>query len=155
MVCGFFIIQNFIEKDTQGFANVALANNVMDENLQAHLYLPPYLRPNQADIQQGSKVFAIADEVTGYGSALFGADCDITYQNKADYRFTNTLTVDGNVTANAKITAKSDIKSTTGDVLAGTISLKNHIHPAVLSIEGEAVAGVVTGTATGNTGKGE
>ena len=151
-----FIIEKFSDKkDAQGFsigANVAVK---FDMNLKGFLYLPPHLRQNQCNIMVGSEVFGIMDDVTGIGCAMFGIDCDITFKNLADYEFTKTLTVDGAVTMKDKLDVTNDIKSITGDVVATTISLKTHSHPATLTanVTGSVVAGVVeaSGPATGST----
>jgi len=48
--------------------------------------------------------------------------------------------VTGDLTVSGTITADGDIKSTNGDVIAGTVSLKNHVHPFTYA------AGPATGT---------
>lgn len=145
MICGIFIVDSLKDTDSEGFERVARSHNAMDTGLQADLYLPPALRPSQCGIKSGSKVFAIADEATGYGCALYGIDCDVDFVNKNNYHFTKTLTVDDDITGNANITIKrnidsatgnitaklGDIKATVGDVRATAISLKTHIHQIV------------------------
>ena len=138
MICGIFIVDSLKDKDSEGFERVARAHNSMDEGLQADLYLPPALRPSQCGIKSGSKVFAIADEVSGLGAALYGIDCDVNFVNKNRYHFTKTLIVDDDITGNANMTIKQNIDSTAGnitakvgDVKASTISLKTHIHQIV------------------------
>ena len=142
MICGIFIVDSLKDKDAEGFERVARSHNAMDTGLQADLYLPPALRPSQCGIKSGSKVFAIADEVSGLGAALYGIDCDVDFVNKNGYHFTKTLTVDDDITGNANMTIKrnidsatgnitaklGDIKATVGDVRATTISLKTHVH---------------------------
>ena len=138
MICGIFIVEALKDKDSEGFERVARAHNSMDEGLQADLYLPPAMRPSQCGIKSGSKVFAIADEVSGLGAALYGIDCDVDFVNKNRYHFTKTLTVDDDITGNANMTIKQNIDSTAGnitakvgDVKASSISLKTHIHQIV------------------------
>jgi hypothetical protein len=53
---------------------------------------------------------------------------------------------------------KNDVTSTDGDVLAGTISLKNHTHPitaATFTGTIDPVTGSATGSISGNTEKPE
>lgn len=162
MICGIFIVDSLKDKDTEGFERVARSHNAMDEGLQADLYLPPALRPSQCDIQKGSKVFAIADEATGYGCALYGIDCDVNFVNKNNYHFTKTLTVDDDITGNANMTIKQNIDSTAGsitaklgnitakvgDVTASTISLKTHVHQLV-AIPAQDCALIIAGATSG------
>ena len=147
LVSGIFIIDELKEKDAEGFESVARAHNQMEENITADLYLTPYLRPSRCDIKAGSKVWGIADTVTGYGAALAGIDCDVTFTDKNNYHYTKTLTVDGacdfkdTLTVDKATTMKDkldvtknitsstgDIKANVGDVVATTVSLKTHVH---------------------------
>lgn len=135
VVSGIFIVDELKEKDAEGFESVARAHNQMEENITADLYLTPYLRPSRCDIKAGSKVWGIADTVTGYGAALAGIDCDVTFTDKNNYHYTKTLTVDGacdfkdTLTVDKDVTSSTgDIKATIGDVVATTVSLKNHVH---------------------------
>lgn len=135
LVSGIFIIDELKEKDAEGFESVARAHNQMEENITADLYLTPYLRPSRCDIKAGSKVWGIADTVTGYGAALAGIDCDVTFTDKNNYHYTKTLTVDGacdfkdTLTVDKNITSSTgDIKANVGDCIATTVSLKTHVH---------------------------
>lgn len=121
---GFFIIKSFGDnKDLQGFATSAAVVSVMDERIEGNLLLPPYLRAGQCNIQTGSKVFAVMDDTTGFGVALYGVDgADFGYFFDADIEVKKSLKVDDS------ITAVNDIKSTIGDVKAKTYSLSTHTH---------------------------
>lgn len=141
---GYFEITEFLDgTDAAGAAFRARAKGVPDSGKVADLYLPPYLRKTQCGIDNGSRVFAIVDDVTGIGAALFGADgADFGYFVNADVEIKKSLTV------------TDDIKSTSGDVLAGQISLSTHTHPiTVAQFNGtiDPVSGAATGAVTGNT----
>ena len=58
---------------------------------------------------------------------------------------TGPLTVTGDITAKANVTVTKDVTSTGGDVTAGAISLKTHVHNCALPVNSE------TQTATGPT----
>jgi hypothetical protein len=167
---GFFIVQGFgSQTDGQGFETTIDVAVKYDMNIKGTLYLPPHLRKSQCEIGVGSEVFGVMDDVSGLGCAMYGVDCDINFKNKYDYEFTKTLTVDKAttlkdtldvtkaVTAKDTLNVTKDITSVTGDVIATTISLKTHTHPATLtaSVTGTATpAGLVeaSGPATGSTG---
>ena len=148
MISGIFIIDGLKDRDAEGFERVARAHNSMDPGLESDLYLPPALRPSQCNITIGKRVFGIADEATGIGCALYGIDCDISYENKGNYHFTKTLKVDGDVDFLSKLTVTKDIKSTGGDVKAGTISLKTHIH-RITTIPSQDAASIVSAATSG------
>ena len=166
VISGIFVVQSLEGKDAEGFETVALCNNQMEENLTFRCYLPPHLRPSRCEIKAGSKAFGFADTVTGYGVLLQGLDCDVTFDDKNNYHYTKTLTVDGacdfkdKLDVSKNITSSTgDIKANAGDVVATTVSLKNHVHPATLTASVEGTAGtpptalpvVAGGTATGTT----
>lgn len=115
---GYFVIDSFINKnDSSGFSTMVDVSSKMDMNLKYKLFLPPYLRKAQCAISEGDSVFGVADDNTGLGVALCGFDgSDFGYFFDADINIKKSLTV------------KDDIKSTSGDVKAGTISLKDHWH---------------------------
>ena len=166
VISGIFVVQSLEGKDAEGFETVALCNNQMEENLTFRCYLPPHLRPSRCEIKTGSKAFGFADTVTGYGVLLQGLDCDVTFDDKNNYHYTKTLTVDGACDFKDKLDVSKNITSSTGnikanagDVVATTVSLKNHVHPATLTASVEGTAGapptalpvVAAGTATGST----
>lgn len=134
---GFFKIKSLsTKKDSAGASILAVVSSQMDENITGDLYLPPYLRQTQSNISVGDVVFGIIDEVTGIGAALCGLDdADFGYFFNADINIKQKLTV------NDTIEATNDIKSTSGDVKAGLISLKDHVHSAELTVEGLAATG--------------
>lgn len=134
---GFFKIKSFsTKKDSAGASIIAAVSSQMDENLTGEMYLPPYLRQTQSNISEGDIVFGIIDEVTGIGAALCGLDdADFGYFFNADINIKQKLTV------NDTIEATNDIKSLSGDVKAGLISLKDHVHLAELTVEGLAATG--------------
>lgn len=141
---GYFEITEFLDgTDAAGAAFRARAKGVPDSGKVADLYLPPYLRKTQCGIDNGSRVFAVVDDVTGIGAALFG-------ENGADFGYF----MDADIEVKKSLTVTDDIKSTSGDVLAGTISLSNHTHPiTVAQFSGviDPVSGAATGAVTGNT----
>lgn len=129
---GFFTIKSFgDDKDLQGFETSAFVKSDMDPRIEGTLFLPPYLRAGQCNIQSGSKVFAVMDDTTGFGVAMFGKDsADFGYFFDADIEVKKSLKVDDS------ITATNDIKTTIGDVKAKTYSLSNHTHAYVGIPEG-------------------
>jgi hypothetical protein len=161
IISGVFIVNSLETKDSEGFETVALCHNQMEENLETRLYLPPYLRPSRCDIKAGSKVFGFADTTTGIGAALAGIDCDVTFTDKNNYHYTKTLTVDGACDFKDKLdvtkaitSSTGDIKANVGDVVATTVSLKNHKHPiTIASFTGtiDPVSHAAEGSVTGGT----
>jgi hypothetical protein len=161
IISGVFIVNSLETKDSEGFETVALCHNQMEENLETRLYLPPYLRPSRCDIKAGSKVFGFADTTTGIGAALAGIDCDVTFEDKNNYHYTKTLTVDGACDFKDKLdvtkaitSSTGDIKANVGDVVATTVSLKNHKHPiTIASFTGtiDPVSHAAEGSVTGGT----
>ena len=157
IISGIFTIDELKDEDAGGFNRVAEVHNDMDKDMCFELFLTPYLRASQCKIKSGSKVWGIADTVTGMGTALFGfEDADVDYINRAEYHYTKTLTVDGAVTMKDKLDVTKDIKSTSGDVVATTISLKGHTHPITAAHFTGVInpqTGAATGTISGNTEK--
>ena len=113
------------EKDRAGAYTMARAKAAPDTGLVAFLYLPPYMRTTQCGIGQNSRVFGVVDNVSGFGAALFGAgDADFGYFVDADVEIKKGLKVHDNIESTS-----GDIKADAGDVLAGAISLQDHVHP--------------------------
>ena len=143
MQFGFFVVDELIGKDAQGVAHVARVSSDLNNNIKGVFYLPPFLRPNQCGIKAGSVVYGGLDEVTGRGFAIYG-------QDDADYQYY----LDGDLEIKKKLTVADDITSTGGDVVAGTISLKNHTHTitaAQYTGTIDPTTGTATGTISGNT----
>lgn len=141
---GYFEITEFLDgEDAAGAPFRARAKGVPDSGKVADLYLPPYLRKTQCGIGAGSRVFGIVDDVSGLGAALFGEDgADFGYYFDADMQIKKGLTV------------TDDIKSTSGDVYAGQISLATHTHPITMAqFTGtiDPTTGAAQGTVSGNT----
>lgn len=134
---GYFIIQSFDAKQDSAGAKVgANVKSQMDNNITGFLFLPPYLRQNQSNIKIGSVVFGVLDDVSGIGAALCGVDdSDFGYFLNADYTIKKALNV------GETIEAQSNIKSNSGDVIAGNITLKGHVHTATLTVEGPEASG--------------
>lgn len=164
MRLGFFIVEQLDGEDAQGAAFMAKVKSQMNAAIKGTLFLPPYLRPNQCNIAADSVLFGCLDEIIGKGFAIFGQeDADYQYFLDADLEIQKTLTVDGatalkdkldvtkKITGSDAIEASKDIKSTSGDVVATSISLKTHTHPATLSVSTTGSPTAQTGTATGNT----
>ena len=140
------------DEDVAGFKVQAKVKSKMNENIIGFLWLPPHLRQGQSNIDAGSTVWGILDEVTGLGCAMMGiGDADFGYFYDADIQVKKKFTVDGAATFNDKLDVAKDITSSNGDVKAGTISLKTHTHPAPLSVSTTGSPTAQTGTATGNT----
>ena len=127
----------------------------MNENIQGVLYLPPYLRQAQSNIDVDCIVVGLLDEVTGLGFAVCGLDdADFQYFFDADIKIKKTLAVDDATTLNDKLDVSNDISSTSGDVKAGSISLKTHTHPinaAQFTGTIDPATGSATGSISGNT----
>lgn len=141
LISGVFKVVGFEDKDTQQSERIIKVQNAMDSGMEARLFCPPYLRKTECDIKIGSTVWGIADTVSGQGCALFGLSCDYSYWVDADLTFKKSLTV------------KDDIKSQSGDVIATTVSLQNHIHTVTGSFTGTVGELPATGSVTGSTDK--
>lgn len=128
---GYFVIKSFdTKKDTAGAEISAQVESQMDSNIKGVLYLPPYLRRNQSNINTGDIVFGVMDDISGLGAAICGIDgADYGYFLNAELNIKKSLNVDD------KITAQNDINTTFGDVKTSTVSLNTHIHNASLTVE--------------------
>lgn len=100
---GYFIIDKFIEP------NMVEAHSARDTGIWGEFYLPPLNRQDTSNITVGDRFFGVLDVVSGIGALLCAIDND--FAGRFDY----------------KLTVNADIVSS-GDVKAGTISLKSHIH---------------------------
>ena len=160
VVSGVFKVKSFEDGDSQGFDRVALCQNMMEDNMETRLYLPPFMRKSECPIDVGSKVWGIADTVTGLGCALYGIDCDHEYWSDADLTFKQTLNVKKDVTMNAKLTVdnavtmknKLDVTmniTSSADVIA-QVSLNNHMHQITLMPQSD-VALLATSVLAGGT----
>lgn len=155
---GYFIVESFTGTTDGANAHIQInASNKMDMNIKCVLFLPPYLRKTQCDISEGDTVFGIVDDVSGLGVALCGIDAaDFGYFFDANVNIKKKLIVDDDTTINKALTVTNNIKSTSGDVFAGAVSLKNHTHPiTVANFSGiiDPATGAASGTVTGNTDK--
>ncbi len=164
MIGYFTVIELIGDDDAAGFKVQAKVKSQMNENIIGVMWLPPHIRQGQSNIDADSTVWGILDEVSGVGCAMMGVgDADFGYFYDADIQVKKKLTVDGETALNDKldvakkitgsdaIEASKDISSSSGDVKAGTISLKTHTHPATLSVSTTGSPTAQTGTATGNT----
>ena len=150
---GYFKILQLEGSDAAGSAVTAQVESVMDDGILGTLYLPPYLRPTQCGIAQGSIVWGIMDDTSGIGCALWGQDCDFDYTVRADLHLTKSLQIDGDTTSQS-----GSFTTTTGDVVVQGVSLTKHTHPFTGSatVTGAvSPVGVVeaSGPATGTTNK--
>lgn len=125
LISGYFRVKSFSGKDAQGYETEVDVENVMDAQITGTLYLPPYMRKSTSSISSNSVIFGVMDDVTGLGAALYSEDADF------EYRFDADVTIGKNLSVQKSITASEDIKSLYGDVVAGTISLKGHVHQLV------------------------
>lgn len=159
---GEFIVLSIGEpNDGAGFGTVADVKSGMDANIMGRLYLPPYMRKSVCGIDAGSHVIGYMDVATGIGCALCGLDgadygyyMDADMELKKDIKIDGKAEIDGKITANDEIAAQKDISTSTGDVKAGTISLKTHTHPiTAASFTGtiDPVTGSAAGTISGGT----
>lgn len=122
----------------------------MDANIELTLYLPVLEQTGQAATATGSRILAIYDTVTGIAGLLYNTD-------GFNFRMSETLSFAKDINVTGKIDAVKDIKSSTGDVIATTVSLKRHVHPAMLTVSATGTVALpspavtVTGNASGNT----
>ena len=149
MQVGFYVVTELTGEDAQGAAFMAKVKSQMNAGIRGTLFLPPYLRPNQCKIDADSVVFGCLDEVTGRGFAIFGQDdADYGYFMDANLELQKTLTVNGATALKDKLDVDKDIKSSNGDVKAGTISLQKHKH-AINAAKFSGTIDPTTGTASG------
>lgn len=159
LVSGFFKVLKLEDGDAQGFERVALCQNLMEEGMTSRLFLPPFMRKSECAIAEGSKVWGISDSVSGLGVALYGTEgCDYSYWCDADLTLKKTLTVEKATKLNDKCDVKKDItssngdiKASVGDVVATTVSLKNHIHTVTGDFTGTVGELPATGAVSGST----
>lgn len=132
---GYFKVTSFTGTKDAGNADTqANVESCMDNNIKGVLYLPPYLRKTQCNIDIDSIIFGILDDITGIGFACFG-------QDSADFQYF----FDANIDIKKSLTVTDDIY-TSSDVLASTgllgekISLKDHIHNISIISSGDCTS---------------
>ena len=156
---GLWKVTALSDADSAGAERIADVVSCMNENIEGSLYLPPYLRPNQCGIAAGSVVVGYVDNVTGKGAAFCGIDdADYGYFMDADVLFKQKVDVTKKVTCRDELEVSKaipsmtgDVKASIGDVIAATVSLKNHTHHAELLVETSGSPTSQTGSAVGNT----
>ena len=138
---GFWIVEKFIgSDDAAGCKTQIRASNKMDMNIKSDLYLPPYMRKSQSDISVGDTVFAIVDDTTGLGAALFGVgSADFGYFFDADVKIKKSLDVDGDISTDSDVIAKE---------IGGDITMRTHWHGYIDTTPGGPV---VSQTQAANT----
>lgn len=123
-------------KDKAGFYTIAKVRNRMNGDIQGRLYLPPYMRQGESNIDTDSEIVGFLDITTGFGFAVVGLDdADFQYFYDADINIKKKLTVDDACDFRDKldvskdiVSSTGDIKASVGDVVATLISLQNHTH---------------------------
>jgi ribonucleotide reductase alpha subunit len=140
---GYFKIKSLSDTDSASAYRQATVESTMDSGIEGTLFLPPYLRQNQCTINTGSIVFGVLDDVSGLGVALYGKDCDFGYFFDADILIKKNLTVTNNITSQT-----GNIQATSGDVVATSISLKNHYHQ-IVTIPPQDCASIVAAASSG------
>lgn len=94
---GLWKVTSLSDKDSAGAERIADVVSCMNGSIEGTLYLPPYLRPNQCGIAEGSVVVGFIDNATGKGAAFCGIDdADYGYFMDADVQFRQNLSVSGN-----------------------------------------------------------
>ena len=82
---GLWKVTSLSDKDSAGAERIADVVSCMNGSIEGTLYLPPYLRPNQCGIAEGSVVVGFIDNATGKGAAFCGIDeADYGYFMDAD-----------------------------------------------------------------------
>lgn len=129
---GIYIVQSLEgTQDKAGFYTIAKVKNKMNENIEGRLYLPPYLRQGESNIDSGKEIVGFLDVSTGFGFAVVGLDdADFQYFFDADINIKKKLTVDKETDLKDTLTVsksadfkdvidvQKDIKSKTGDIVA-------------------------------------
>ena len=141
---GYFVVDSFLssKKDSAGFEVLVNVHSQTFPEIEAQLYLPPYLRKAQCAIAVNSVLFGIIDDVTGIGFGMFGTD-----NSDFGYYF------DSDIVIKKKLNVVKEIESGV-DVLADGISLKNHTHSinaAQFSGTIDPATGAASGTISGST----
>lgn len=114
---GVFIVEKFLDKRR------VKAKSKLAPDVHGVFYLPPLNRKDTSDIAVDDEFFGVMDDVSGLGALLCAIDHD--FKGRFDY----------DLTVRASVQVTGDVK-TDGDVQAGTVSLKTHVH----SIEGLVVS---------------
>ena len=129
---GVFIVEKFLD------GRRVKAKSKLAPDVHGVFYLPPLNRKDTSDIAVDDEFFGVMDDVSGLGALLCAIDHD--FKGRFDY----------DLTVRASVQVTGDVKAT-GDVQAGTISLRTHVH----SIEGLIVSAgtppVTIGTGAGTT----
>ena len=136
-LCYMIIDELGTDKDDAGAAMSASAHCENEVNTLCVLHLPPSLRPNQCDIERGSRVLGAFDSDNGVGVALVGlegafwgyrVDGSKGLSIEKDVSVGGALSVTGDVSGKAGASFVRDV-TTKADVKSPTVSLNGHIHP--------------------------
>lgn len=114
--------------------NQCQAHSAYDEGISGSFFLPPLSRPNTSQITSGSRFYGVFNTQSGLGALCVALD-DADFKGNFDYEI-----------------------SSSKDVKAGTISLKNHTHPinaAQFTGVINPTTGAASGKISGNTEKPE
>lgn len=100
----------------------AKCHAVSNDNIKFEAYLGVLDRQGQADTQAGTLILALLDDVTGIAVCVYNTE-------GFAFKFSQDLSITGDVTASGDVTVTGDIKCNDCGVQAGTLSLLTHIHP--------------------------
>lgn len=123
---GVFIIEKFIDGKRVG------AKSKLAPDVHGVFYLPPLNRQNTSDLTVSDEFFGVMDDVSGIGALLCALDHD--FEGRFDY----------------DLTVRAGVKAT-GDVQAGAVSLKNHVHTITGLVVSAGEPPVPIGTGAGTT----
>lgn len=120
---GEFIITKFIDE------KMVEAKSGYNENIVVSLYLMPLNRKDTSEIAVNDKVFAVVDDVTGFGAVLMNLTHDFAHRFDYDVKINGKLNATGDIKSGGEVTA-------TGSLSHIEYTLTGHTHGA-----GEMVAG--------------
>lgn len=96
------------------------------------LFIPDMLWKSAVQSDEAEKL--VIQSCDGSVRIALGEDISIT----GDMKISGSLEAGGDIKADGSITAAGNIESTGGDIIAGTVSLKTHIHGGVTSGSGNS-----------------
>lgn len=125
---GMWKIKALKDNDSRNAARVAEVVSCMNEAIEGELYLPPYLRPNQCEIETDCVVIGFLDDVTGKGAAFCGLDkADYGYFLNTSLQIKENLSVVGKATIGDALTVEGEADLKADAKIGGDVNATGNV----------------------------
>lgn len=118
--------------------NLVLVRSVMTPEFLYMAYLPPLYRDSVCDMENGDKVFVVADDDSGLGAVLFKVDDGIAAEGTMNFKHKvhvdEDLTVDGKIKTTSKFVGKATITADNVLAMLGCVTIANGAGNCVITI---------------------